>query len=159
MMNYRVGTGYDVHKLVIGETLMLGGIQIPSEKGSIGHSDADVLLHAICDALLGAAALGDIGIHFPDTDMKWKNASSLVLLKSVHTMLYEKGFQIANIDATIILQQPKVANFILDIRSSIANLLQLELSKVSIKATTTEGLGFEGRGEGISAQAICLIMG
>lgn len=158
-MNYRVGTGYDVHELVIGEKLMLGGIQIPSIKGSIGHSDADVLLHAICDALLGAAALGDIGLHFPDTDVKWKNASSLVFLKSVHEMLCEKGFQIANIDATIILQQPKVANFILDMRLSIASLLQLELSKVSVKATTTEGLGFVGRGEGISAQAICLIMG
>lgn len=157
MMNYRVGTGYDVHRLVKGEDLILGGVHIPFEKGTLGHSDADVLLHAICDALLGALALGDIGVHFPDTDERWRNISSLLLLESVSKLIKENGFQIANIDTTLILQQPKIQSYISEIRDNIANALNISREYVSVKATTTEGLGFEGRGEGISAQAICML--
>lgn len=157
MMNYRVGTGYDVHRLVKGETLILGGVHIPFEKGTLGHSDADVLLHAICDALLGALALGDIGVHFPDTDERWRNISSLLLLESVNKLINDNGFQIANIDTTLILQQPKIQSYISEIRDNIANSLNISREYVSVKATTTEGLGFEGRGEGISAQAICML--
>jgi len=157
MMNYRIGTGYDVHRLVKGEDLILGGVHIPFEKGTLGHSDADVLLHAICDALLGALALGDIGLHFPDTDDRWKNVSSLLLLKEVGRLISRKGFKLANIDATLILQQPKIQNYIPEMRGNIANAVNIDLEFVSVKATTTEGLGFEGRGEGISAQAICLV--
>lgn len=157
MMNYRVGTGYDVHRLVKGEKLILGGVHIPFEKGTLGHSDADVLLHAICDALLGALALGDIGVHFPDTDERWRNISSLLLLESVNKLINDNGFQIANIDTTLILQQPKIQSYISEIRDNIANSLNISREYVSVKATTTEGLGFEGRGEGISAQAVCLV--
>lgn len=157
MMNYRVGTGYDVHRLVKGEDLILGGVHIPFEKGTLGHSDADVLLHAICDALLGALALGDIGVHFPDTDERWRNISSLLLLESVNKLINDNGFQIANIDTTLILQQPKIQSYISEIRDNIANSLNISRELISVKATTTEGLGFEGRGEGISAQAICML--
>lgn len=157
MMNYRVGTGYDVHRLVKGEKLILGGVHIPFEKGTLGHSDADVLLHAICDALLGALALGDIGVHFPDTDERWRNISSLLLLESVNKLINDNGFQIANIDTTLILQQPKIQSYISEIRDNIANSLNISRELISVKATTTEGLGFEGRGEGISAQAICML--
>lgn len=157
MMNYRVGTGYDVHRLVKGEKLILGGVHIPFEKGTLGHSDADVLLHAICDALLGALALGDIGVHFPDTDERWRNISSLLLLESVNKSINDNGFQIANIDTTLILQQPKIQSYISEIRDNIANSLNISRELISVKATTTEGLGFEGRGEGISAQAICML--
>lgn len=157
MMNYRVGTGYDVHRLVKGEDLILGGVHIPFEKGTLGHSDADVLLHAICDALLGALALGDIGVHFPDTDERWRNISSLLLLESVNKLINDNGFQIANIDTTLILQQPKIQCYISEIRDNIANSLNISRELISVKATTTEGLGFEGRGEGISAQAICML--
>lgn len=157
MENYRVGTGYDVHRLVDGEKLILGGVQIPCEKGTLGHSDADVLLHAICDALLGALALGDIGSHFPDTDDHWKNISSLLLLENVHMMIKEKGYKVSNIDATLVLQSPKIQSYIPAMRKNITNSLSISEDAVSIKATTTEGLGFEGRGEGVSAQAVCLI--
>lgn len=157
MKNYRIGTGYDVHRLVAERKLIIGGVHIPFEKGLLGHSDADVLSHAICDALLGALALGDIGVHFPDTNIQWKNVSSLLLLENVSKMIIEKGYRIGNIDATIILQQPKIAAYITDMRDNIAHSLNIELESVSVKATTTEGLGFEGKGEGVSARAICLV--
>lgn len=153
----RIGTGYDVHRLGEGLPLWLGGVQIPHTHGLIGHSDADVLLHAICDALLGAAALGDIGKHFPDTDPQYKGISSLKLLAHVGDLLNEKGYTIGNIDSTIAAQRPKLAPYILQMRENIAHTLGIDVDRVSVKATTTEHLGFEGREEGISAQAIALI--
>ncbi len=153
----RVGTGYDVHKLVEGRDLILGGVKIPHEKGLLGHSDADVLLHAIMDALLGAAALGDIGLHFPDTDDSYKGADSMELLKKVNTLLMEKGFWIVNIDATIIAQRPKLRPYIDTMRDNIAAALDLSADQVNVKATTEERLGFTGREEGISSQAICML--
>lgn len=153
----RVGMGYDVHKLVEGRDLIMGGVKIPYEKGLLGHSDADVLLHAISDALLGAAALGDIGKHFPDTDPKYKGADSLKLLEHVGKLLEEHLYVIENIDATIIAQRPKMAPHIPVMRENIANALGLEVDQVNVKATTEEGLGFTGTGEGISSQAVCLI--
>ena len=153
----RVGMGYDVHKLVEGRDLIMGGVKIPYEKGLLGHSDADVLLHAISDALLGAAALGDIGKHFPDTDPKYKGADSLKLLEHVGKLLEEHLYVIENIDATIIAQRPKMAPHIPMMRENIARVLGLEVDQVNVKATTEEGLGFTGTGEGISSQAICLI--
>ena len=149
--------GYDVHKLVEGRDLIMGGVKIPYEKGLLGHSDADVLLHAISDALLGAAALGDIGKHFPDTDPKYKGADSLKLLEHVGKLLEEHLYVIENIDATIIAQRPKMAPHIPTMRENIARVLGLEVDQVNVKATTEEGLGFTGSGEGISSQAICLI--
>ena len=153
----RVGMGYDVHRLVPERDLIIGGVKIPYEKGLLGHSDADVLLHAISDALLGAAALGDIGKHFPDTDPAYKGISSLLLLEKVGEMLSDKGFLIENIDATIIAQAPKMRPYIDAMRENIANALQIDVSVVNVKATTEEGLGFTGSGEGISSQAICLL--
>ncbi len=153
----RVGLGYDVHKLVEGRDLIIGGVNIPYEKGLLGHSDADVLLHAISDALLGAAALGDIGKHFPDTDPKYKGADSLKLLEHVGQLLEENLYVIENIDATIIAQRPKMAPHIQTMRENIAEALGLEVDQVNVKATTEEGLGFTGTGEGISSQAVCLI--
>ena len=153
----RVGMGYDVHKLVEGRRLIIGGVDIPYEKGLLGHSDADVLLHAISDALLGAAALGDIGKHFPDTDEKWKGADSLKLLERVGEMLEEKCLFIENIDATIIAQAPKMRPHIDTMRANIAGALKLDVEQVNVKATTEEGMGFTGEGKGISAQAICLV--
>ena len=153
----RVGMGYDVHKLVEGRDLIMGGVKIPYEKGLLGHSDADVLLHAISDALLGAAALGDIGKHFPDTDPKYKGADSLKLLEHVGKLLDERLYVIENIDATIIAQRPKMAPHIQKMRENIAGALGLEVDQVNVKATTEEGLGFTGSGEGISSQAICAI--
>ena len=153
----RVGMGYDVHKLVEGRDLIIGGVKIPYEKGLLGHSDADVLLHAISDALLGAAALGDIGKHFPDTDPKYKGADSLELLKEVCKLLDENGYVVENIDATIIAQAPKMRTHIDEMRINIAHALRIEMSQVNVKATTEEGLGFTGSGEGISSQAICLL--
>lgn len=153
----RVGMGYDVHKLVEGRDLIVGGVNIPYEKGLLGHSDADVLLHAISDALLGAAALGDIGKHFPDTDPKYKGADSLKLLEHVGKLLDEKLYVIENIDATIIAQRPKMAPHIPQMRENIARALGIEVDQVNVKATTEEGLGFTGTGEGISSQAICAI--
>lgn len=153
----RIGTGYDVHRLVENRKCIIGGVEIPHEKGLLGHSDADVLLHAIMDALLGAAALGDIGKHFPDTDEAYKGISSVELLKKVGALLEENTFFIENIDATIIAQAPKMRPHIDKMRENIAKALQIEVSQVNVKATTEEGLGFTGSGEGISAQAICLL--
>ena len=153
----RVGMGYDVHKLVEGRKLILGGVDIPYEKGLLGHSDADVLLHAIMDALLGAAALGDIGKHFPDTDDKYKGISSLELLKEVGRLLNENNYIIENIDATIICQRPKLAPYREQMIKNVAKALNVDTSKVCIKATTEEGLGFTGEGLGISSQAIALL--
>lgn len=153
----RVGMGYDVHKLVEGRELILGGVNIPYERGLLGHSDADVLLHAIMDALLGAAALGDIGKHFPDTDQKYKGISSIKLLQHVGKLLDEHLYIIENIDATIIAQQPKMRPYIEKMQENIAKALNLEEDQVNVKATTEEGLGFTGTGEGISSQAICAI--
>ena len=154
----RVGMGYDVHRLVEGRDLILGGVTIPYEKGLLGHSDADVLLHAIMDALLGAAALGDIGKHFPDTDDKYKGISSIKLLEHVGELLEEHNYQIVNLDATIIAQRPKMAPHIPQMVKNVAETLQIDESQVNIKATTEEGLGFTGTGEGISSQAICSLM-
>ena len=151
----RVGMGYDVHRLVEGRDLIIGGVKIPYEKGLLGHSDADVLLHAIMDALLGAAALGDIGKHFPDTDERYKGADSRVLLREVARMLEEENYLVENIDATIIAQAPKMRPHIDTMRQNIADDLGIEISQVNVKATTEEGLGFTGAGEGISSQAIC----
>ena len=153
----RVGMGYDVHKLVRDRELIIGGVKIPYEKGLLGHSDADVLLHAIMDALLGAAALGDIGKHFPDTDAAFRGISSLKLLAQTGKMLEEQCFLIENIDATIIAQAPKMRPYIEEMRKNIADTLGIDISQVNVKATTEEGLGFTGRGEGISSQAVCLL--
>ena len=153
----RIGHGYDVHRLVEGRDLILGGVKIDYEKGLLGHSDADVLLHEVCDALLGAAGLGDIGRHFPDTDPKYKGISSIYLLECVARLLKEKGYRIENIDSIVAAQRPKLSPHIEKMTENIANALGIEKSRVSVKATTTEGLGFEGRGEGISAYAVCLI--
>lgn len=153
----RIGMGYDVHRLVEGRDLIMGGVKIPYEKGLLGHSDADVLLHAISDALLGAAALGDIGKHFPDTDPAYKGISSLLLLRKVGELLEEKGYLIENIDATIIAQAPKMRPYIDTMRENIAKALGITPEQINVKATTEEGLGFTGSGEGISSQAICLL--
>lgn len=153
----RVGMGYDVHKLTEGRDLIIGGVKIPYEKGLLGHSDADVLLHAIMDALLGAAALGDIGKHFPDTDSRYKGISSIKLLEHVAGLLDSNMYVVENIDATIIAQRPKMRPHIEKMEMNIAEALKIEKSQVNIKATTEEGLGFTGSGEGISAQAICAV--
>lgn len=153
----RVGIGYDVHRLVENRKLILGGVEIPYEKGLLGHSDADVLLHAIMDSLLGAAALGDIGRHFPDSDAKYKGISSICLLEEVGNLLKEKGYKIINIDATIIAQKPKMAPFIQEMIKNIGATLEIPEDSINLKATTEEGLGFTGSGEGISSQSICSI--
>ncbi|EOR27991.1 2-C-methyl-D-erythritol 2,4-cyclodiphosphate synthase [Clostridium sartagoforme AAU1] len=153
----RIGLGYDVHRLVEGRDLIIGGVNIPYEKGLLGHSDADVLLHAIMDSLLGASALGDIGKHFPDTDSRFKGISSIKLLEEVGKLLSVNGYSINNIDATIIAQKPKMAPFIQQMRENIANALNINLNQINVKATTEEGLGFTGNGEGISSQSICLL--
>lgn len=153
----RIGLGYDVHKLVSDRKLILGGIEINYIKGLLGHSDADVLLHAIMDSILGAAALGDIGTHFPDTNDKYKGISSLSLLKEVGKLMQSSGYKIGNIDATIIAQKPKMSPYIPEMRKNIADTLNISLDKINIKATTEEGLGFTGSGEGISSQSICLL--
>ena len=153
----RIGMGYDVHKLVEERDLILGGVKIPYELGLLGHSDADVLLHAIMDALLGASALGDIGKHFPDTDPKYKGISSIELLKHVGNLLSTHNYKIGNIDATIIAQKPKMAPHIPTMRENIASALNITLDQINVKATTEEGLGFTGEGLGISSQAICLL--
>ena len=153
----RIGQGYDVHRLVEGRKLILGGVEIPYEKGLLGHSDADVLLHAVMDALLGAAALGDIGQHFPDSDERYKGISSVELLKEVGKILQENGYRIENIDSTVIAQRPKLLPYRPQMAKNIADALGIEPDQVSVKATTEEGLGFTGAGEGISAQAIALL--
>lgn len=153
----RVGMGYDVHRLVKERDLIIGGIKIPHDLGLLGHSDADVLLHAIADALLGAAALGDIGKHFPDTDENFKDANSMDLLLNVRNLLKKEGYSVVNVDATIIAQRPKMRPYIEDMRKNISKVLGITLNQVNIKATTEEGLGFTGTEEGIAANAICLI--
>jgi 2-C-methyl-D-erythritol 2,4-cyclodiphosphate synthase len=156
-MNFRIGFGYDVHRLEEGIPFWLGGIEIEHHKGPVGHSDADVLLHAICDAMLGAAALGDIGTHFPDTDQAYKGIASTILLKKTGELLCSRGYRIGNIDTTICLQEPKVKSYIPYMQQHIAEQLGLQEDQVSIKATTEEGLGFTGRREGVSASAVVLI--
>ncbi len=153
----RIGTGYDVHRLVEGRKLIIGGVDIPYERGLLGHSDADVLTHAICDALLGAAGLGDIGRHFPDSDQRFKGISSLKLLAEVNRLLADKGFTVNNIDATIVAERPKMAAHIPAMISNVAAGVNVPVSSVNVKATTTEGLGFAGKGEGIAAYAVCTI--
>ncbi len=153
----RIGHGYDVHKLSPNRDLIIGGVKIPFEKGLLGHSDADVLLHAISDAILGAAALGDIGKHFPDTDERYKGIDSMVLLKNVAELLSDKGYKIINIDSTVLAQRPKLSPYILKMRENIADAVGLDIEGVSVKATTEEGLGFTGEGLGIAAHAVCLI--
>lgn len=154
----RIGIGYDVHKLVENRDLILGGVKIPYELGLLGHSDADVLLHAIMDSLLGASALGDIGKHFPDTDPKYKGISSISLLKEVGKLLKANDFKISNIDSTIIAQSPKMAPHIQTMRENIATALDINIDQINVKATTEEGLGFTGKGKGISANSICLLV-
>ena len=157
-MNMQVGTGYDVHRLEQGRKLVMGGVDIPFEKGLLGHSDADVLLHAICDALLGAAGLGDIGKHFPDADQRYKGISSLKLLGEVRSLLEQKGFRVHNIDSTIVAERPRMAPHIPAMIGNIAEAVRVNVSAVNVKATTTEGLGFAGKGEGIAAYAGCSIV-
>lgn len=156
-MDIRVGHGYDVHKLTQGRKLILGGVDIPYEKGLLGHSDADVLTHAVMDALLGALALGDIGKHFPDNDEKYKGANSLKLLLLVKNIIEEKGYSISNIDSTIIAQKPKLLSYIYNMRENISKTLGIDIDRVSVKATTEEWLGFTGSGDGISAHAVVLL--
>lgn len=153
----RVGLGYDVHRLVEGRDLILGGVKIPYEKGLLGHSDADVLLHALTDALLGAAALGDIGRHFPDTDERYRGISSLILLEKAYTLVKERGYSLGNADMVLILQKPKLKEYIPSMEENIAGALSCEKERISVKATTEEGLGFTGQGEGVSAKAIVLL--
>lgn len=153
----RIGTGYDVHRLAENRALILGGVAVPYEKGLLGHSDADVLTHAIMDALLGAAALGDIGKHFPDSEERYRGISSITLLREVKRLLDEELYLVGNIDATIIAQRPKLASYLPEMRETIAKTLEIDISQVNIKATTEEGLGFTGAGEGIAAQAVCLL--
>ena len=154
----RIGIGYDIHRLVDGRKLILGGIEIPFEKGLLGHSDSDVLTHAICDALLGAAALGDIGTHLPDSDPRFKGASSLDLLRHVVTLLKERGYQIANIDSTIITEHPKLKPYITEMRQTLATTLEIDIEQVSVKAKTNEKLDAVGQGEAMQAQAIALLI-
>ena len=153
----RIGHGYDVHRLVEGRALILGGVDIPFEKGLLGHSDADVLTHAVMDSLLGAAALGDIGGHFPDSDPAYKGASSLTLAHKVAALLHAQNYRIGNVDATVLAQAPKLAPHIPQMRKNLAQALGIPMTAISIKATTEEGLGFTGKGEGIAAHAVCLI--
>lgn len=153
----RVGMGYDVHRFTADRPLVLGGVEIPHDRGLLGHSDADVLVHAMCDALLGAAGMGDIGLHFPDTDECYKDVSSLLLLKRVGHMLYESGFSIVNIDATILAERPKISSYRLEMQQNVARTLNLAVGLINIKATTTEGLGSIGRGEGVGAMCVAMI--
>lgn len=156
-MSFRIGSGIDFHQLITGRDLWIGGIRIPHHKGALGHSDADVLLHAICDAMLGAASLGDIGVHFPDTSDEFKNIDSKILLQRCFELITNAGFSIVNIDSTLCLQEPKIKSYIPQMRQVIAGILLLKTTDISIKATTTEGMGFVGREEGISASAVILV--
>ncbi len=156
-MDFRIGQGYDVHRLAEGETLWLGGILIPHHKGTVAHSDGDVLIHAICDALLGSVKLGDIGTHFPDNSSEFKNIDSKILLKKSYELVQQKGFEIVNIDATVSAQQPKLKPFIPEMEKTMAGVLGISEDQISVKATTTEKLGFEGREEGISVSAVVLV--
>ncbi len=154
----RIGTGFDVHAFGPGNFITLGNVQIPHEFGFVAHSDGDVLIHAICDALLGACALGDIGQHFPPSDARWKDCDSVVFLKHCHQLVQDEGFQIANIDSTLIAEQPKIGPHVQAIQARLSEILELEKNQISIKATTTEKLGFTGRDEGMAAQAVCLLL-
>ena len=156
-MSYRIGTGIDFHQLVEGRPLWIGGIQIPHYKGALGHSDADVLLHAICDALLGALALGDIGIHFPNTDPAFKDIDSKKLLAHTYSLISQEGYEVVNVDSTLCLEKPKISPHLDAMRDAISGILQIDRSAVSIKATTTERMGFAGREEGLMAQATALL--
>lgn len=156
-MSFRVGLGYDVHKLTENRKLIIGGVDIPYEKGLLGHSDADVLIHAIMDALLGACKLGDIGQHFPDTDPKYKGISSIELLKSVASLLADNGYEVVNADSIIVAQKPKMMPHIPQMEKNIAAALGVDIDRINVKATTEEGLGFTGRGEGIAAKAVCMV--
>ena len=156
-MSIRIGHGYDAHRMVDGRKLLLGGVEIAFPRGLHGHSDADVLLHAVCDALLGSLSLGDIGVHFPDNDPQFKGISSLKLLEKVGDMVKEKGFRVGNIDTTIVAQEPRLSGYIVQMRKNIAQTLGIDTEKINIKATTTEGLGFIGKGEGIAAHAVALV--
>ena len=156
-MNIKIGHGYDVHKLLEGRDLIIGGVNIPHNLGLLGHSDADVLLHAISDSLLGALALGDIGKHFPDTDEQYKDANSLELLACVYELVKERGYEVGNVDATVLAEEPKLAPYIPQMRLNIARALEMELDCISVKATTEEGLGFTGEKKGIAAHAVCLV--
>jgi len=157
MSNFRIGHGYDVHKLENGKKFIIGGIQIDHDKGAVGHSDADVVIHVICDALLGALSLGDIGKHFPDTDEKYKGIDSKVLLYKVLDLVKEKEYRVSNVDVTILLQKPKLRDYINSMRATLSNIMEIDISQISVKATTTEGLGFVGREEGVAAHCVCLI--
>ncbi|TXI81694.1 MAG: 2-C-methyl-D-erythritol 2,4-cyclodiphosphate synthase [Flavobacteriales bacterium] len=157
-MMFRVGFGFDVHRLVAGRELWLGGVRVPHEVGALGHSDADVLLHAVCDALLGAVAMGDIGRHFPDTDARWKGADSKLLLKEVVRMLAEQGWRVGNVDSTLVLERPKIMPHVPAMRTVMAELLQVNEDAVSIKATTNETMGFVGRKEGVVAHAVAMVL-
>lgn len=154
----RVGFGYDVHRLVEGRRLVIGGVTIPHDRGLLGHSDADVLLHAVTDALLGAAALGDIGAHFPDTDPQWKDADSLSLLRAVNALLRDRGYACNNVDATVVLERPKLRTYVDAMRSNVAECLEVDIDRISVKATRGEGMGFAGREEGAAAYAVCTIV-
>jgi len=156
-MSYRIGQGVDFHQFAEGRDLWLGGVKIPHHKGALGHSDADVLLHAICDALLGAVCLGDIGVHFPDTSAEFKNIDSKILLQKTHSLISQKGWRVINIDSTICLENPKIKNYVNDMREGIAKILSIAPDSVSIKATTTEKMGFIGREEGLAAYATALL--
>ena len=157
MSNFRIGHGYDVHKLEEGKKFIIGGIEIDHEKGAVGHSDADVVIHVICDALLGALSLGDIGKHFPDTDNKYKGIDSKILLQKVMKLVKEEKYQISNVDVTILLQKPKLRNYIDSMRDTLSNIMEINKSQISVKATTTEGLGFVGREEGVAAHCVCIL--
>ncbi|MEC8701868.1 MAG: 2-C-methyl-D-erythritol 2,4-cyclodiphosphate synthase [Bacteroidota bacterium] len=157
MSNFRIGHGYDVHKLEEGKKFIIGGIEIDHDKGAVGHSDADVVIHVICDALLGALSLGDIGKHFPDTDDIYKGINSKILLKKVMKLVKEEKYQISNVDVTILLQKPKLRNYINLMRDTLSNIMEINKSQISVKATTTEGLGFVGREEGVAAHCVCIL--
>ena len=157
MSNFRIGHGYDVHKLEEGKKFIIGGIEIDHDKGAVGHSDADVVIHVICDALLGALSLGDIGKHFPDTDDIYKGINSKILLKKVMKLVKEEKYQISNVDVTILLQKPKLRNYIDSMRDTLSNIMDINKSQISVKATTTEGLGFVGREEGVAAHCVCIL--
>ena len=157
MSNFRIGHGYDVHKLEDGKKFVIGGIEIEHYKGAVGHSDADVVIHVICDALLGALSLGDIGKHFPDTDDKYKGIDSKILLQKVLKLVQEEKYQVSNVDVTILLQKPKLRNYIDSMRDTLSNIMEINKSQISVKATTTEGLGFVGREEGVAAHCVCIL--
>ena len=157
MSNFRIGHGYDVHKLEEWKKFIIGGIEIDHDKGAVGHSDADVVIHVICDALLGALSLGDIGKHFPDTDDIYKGIDSKILLQKVMKLVKEEKYQISNVDVTILLQKPKLRNYIDSMRDTLSNIMEINKSQISVKATTTEGLGFVGREEGVAAHCVCIL--